>query len=92
MGAFLLVYCGNRRSVRPLFLFRCILSAPAPADGRTDLVGGGAGLLCLPPRTTVSGEGHSGQWGFTWDTRGTPLPLEGWAWARLGYFCPPKEI
>lgn len=39
MGAFLLAYCGNRRSVRPLFLFRCILSAPTPADGRTDLLG-----------------------------------------------------
>ena len=48
MGAFLLVYCGNRRSVRPLFLFRCILSAPAPADGRTDLVGGGQVSFVCP--------------------------------------------
>ena len=47
MGAFLLAYSGNRRSVRPLFLFRCILSAPAPADGRTDW--GRGTSLCSPP-------------------------------------------
>lgn len=33
-------YCGNRRSVRPLFLSSaCTLSDPIPADGRNDVGG-----------------------------------------------------
>lgn len=103
MGAFLLAFCGNRRPVRSLFLFRLYFVCPplclpppppaSPADGRNDLVGGGGtSLLCSSSPGRVSGEGHSGQWVFTWNIRGGPLPSEGWAWGKLQYLSRPPGI
>lgn len=55
-------------------------------------VGGRHKSPLLTPRETVSGEGHSSKWGFTWDITGPPLPSEGWAWARLEYLSWPTGM
>jgi hypothetical protein len=88
-GSLLLEYCGNRRSVRPLFLSSaCILSDPVPADGRNDVGGDvwGTQVSFVPPqKKTIFGEGCSSL--ISVDSPGmleAPLPSKGRAWARIG--------
>lgn len=48
----------------------------------------GTSLLCSTPKENRFGRRLFRVDSFTWDVRG-PLPSEGRAWARLGYFSRP---
>lgn len=66
-------------------LFRLYFVCPGPCRWLYCMCVGGAQVSFVrPPGETVSGEGHSGQWGFTWNIRGPPPFVGGKAGA--GYF------
>lgn len=79
--------------MRPLFLSSaCFLSDLIPANGRNDVGGdvqGHKSPLFHPKRKPFWEKAVQTRVdSFTWDVRG-PLPSEGRAWARLGYFSRP---